>query len=72
MNFILLGYIIAWIAVIWAIAVLAFTVYEYSKLTPMQQAQIESINVTKQIIALIISIVYNNSIPHIITKLEDS
>ena len=42
MNFILLGYIIAWIAVIWAIAVLAFTVYEYGKLTPRQQAKIES------------------------------
>ena len=57
MNFILLGYIIAWIAVIWAIAVLAFTVYEYSKLTPRQKSQIESINATKQIIAIIISIV---------------
>ena len=58
MNFILLGYIIAWIAVIWVIAVLAFTVYEYSKLTPIQQAQIKSINATKQVIILVISIVY--------------
>ena len=58
MNFILLGYIIAWIAVIWVIAVLAFTVYEYGKLTPRQQSQIESINATKQIIALVISTVY--------------
>ena len=58
MNFILLGYIIAWIAVIWAIAVLAFTVYEYGKLTPRQKSQIESINATKQIIALVISTVY--------------
>ena len=40
MNFILLGYIIAWIIVIVVLAVIAFTVYEYSKLTPMQQAQI--------------------------------
>ena len=58
MNFILLGYIIAWIAVIWVIAVLAFTVYEYGKLTPRQKSQIESINATKQIIALVISTVY--------------
>ena len=58
MNFILLGYIIAWIAVIWAIAVLAFTVYEYTKLTPLQQLQIERIDATKQIIALVISTVY--------------
>ena len=58
MNFILLGYIIAWIAVIWTIAVLAFTVYEYGKLTPRQQAQITSIKAGNHIIALIISIVY--------------
>lgn len=58
MNFILLGYIIAWIIVIVVLAVIAFTVYEYSKLTPIQQAQIESIEADKHIIALIISIVY--------------
>ena len=58
MNFILLGYIIAWIAVIVVLAVIAFTVYEYSKLTPRQQAQIESIEADKHIIVLIISIVY--------------
>ena len=58
MNFILLGYIIAWIAIIWGTAVIAFTINEYSKLTPRQKLQIESINATKQIIALIISIVY--------------
>ena len=58
MNFILLGYIIAWIAVIWVIAVLAFTLYEYSKLTPMQQAQVTSIKAGKQLVALIISIAY--------------
>ena len=58
MNFILLGYIIAWIIVIVVLAVIAFTVYEYSKLTPMQQAQITSIKAGNHIIALIISIVY--------------
>ena len=58
MNFILLGYIIAWIIVIVVLAVIAFTVYEYSKLTPIQQAQITSIEADKHIIALIISIVY--------------
>ena len=58
MNFILLGYIIAWIIVIVVLAVIAFTVYEYSKLTPMQQAQVTSIEADNHIIALIISIVY--------------
>ena len=58
MNFILLGYIIAWIIVIVVLAVIAFTVYAYSKITPMQQAQITSIEADNHIIALIISIVY--------------
>ena len=58
MNFILLGCILSWITVIWAITVLAFTVYEYGKLTPRQQAKIESINANKQIGGLVISIVY--------------
>ena len=58
MNFILLGYIIAWIIVIVVLAVIAFTVYAYSKLTPMQQAQVTSIEADNHIIALIISIVY--------------
>ena len=58
MNFILLGYIIAWIIVIVVLAAIAFAVYEYSKLTPMQQAQVTSIEADNHIIALIISIVY--------------
>ena len=58
MNFILLGYIIAWIIVIVVLAVIAFTVYAYSKLTPMQQAQITSIEADKHLVALIISIAY--------------
>ena len=58
MNFILLGYIIAWITVIVIIAAIAFSAYEYSKLTPMQQAKIKSIEADNHIIALIISIVY--------------
>ena len=58
MNFILLGYIIAWIIVIVVLAVIAFAVYQYSKLTPIQQAQITSIKAGNHIIALIISIVY--------------
>ena len=58
MNFILLGYIIAWIIVIVVLAAIAFAVYEYSKLTPMQQAQITSIEADKHLVVLIISIVY--------------
>lgn len=58
MNFILLGYILAWIAVIVVLAVIAFAMYAYSKLTPMQQAQVTSIEADKHIIVLIISIVY--------------
>ena len=40
------------------LAVIAFAVYAYSKLTPMQQAQITSIEADKHLVALIISIVY--------------
>ena len=58
MNFILLGYIIAWIIVFWVLAAIAFALYAYSKLTPMQQAQVTSIEADNHIIALIISIVY--------------
>ena len=58
MNFILLGYIIAWIIVIWVIGAIAFVVYEYSKLTPKQQAQVKRIEASNHIVALIISISY--------------
>ena len=61
MNFILLGYIIAWIAVIWAIAVLAFTVYEYNKLTQLDKSIIAvngGIDSSKHLVVLIISMVY--------------
>ena len=58
MNFILLGYIIAWLIVFWVLAAIAFALYAYSKLTPMQQAQVTSIEADNHIIALIISIVY--------------
>ena len=58
MNFILLGYIIAWIIVIVVLAAIASAAYAYSKLTPMQQAQVTSIEADKHLIVLIISIVY--------------
>ena len=60
MNFILLGYIIAWIAVIWVTAVIAFTINEYSKLTPKQKEVLSrnGIDATKHLAVLILSIVY--------------
>ena len=60
MNFILLGYIIAWIAIIWVTAVIAFTINEYSKLTPKQKEVLSrnSIDATKHLAVLILSIVY--------------
>ena len=60
MNFILLGYIIAWIATIWVIAVIAFTINEYTKLTPIEKEVISrnGIDATKQLAVLILSIVY--------------
>ena len=61
MNFILLGYIVAWIATVWIIAAIAFTAYEYTKLTQIDKAIIAAnggINASKQVIALVISTSY--------------
>ena len=61
MNFVLLGYIIAWIATVWVIAAIAFTAYEYNKLTQLDKAIIAvngGIDATKQLAVLILSIVY--------------
>ena len=60
MNFILLGYIVAWIATVWIIAAIAFTINEYTKLTPIQKEVISrnGIDATKQLAVLILSIVY--------------
>ena len=61
MNFVLLGYIIAWIATVWVIAAIAFTAYEYNKLTQIDKAIIEAnggINASKHLVVLIISVVY--------------
>ena len=60
MNFILLGYIIAWIAIIWITAVIAFTINEYTKLTPIQKEVVNrnGIDASKHLVVLIISVVY--------------
>ena len=61
MNFILLGYVIAWIATVWVIAAIAFTAYEYNKLTQIDKARIEvngGIDASKHLVVLIISVVY--------------
>lgn len=60
MNFVLLGYIIAWIAIIWVIAVIAFTVNEYSNLTPKQQEMVnrKGIDASNQLVVFIISTAY--------------
>ena len=61
MNFILLGYVIAWIAVIWVIAAIAFTADEYNKLTQLDKSIIAAnggINAFKHLVVLIISVVY--------------
>lgn len=61
MNFILLGYIIAWIAVIVVLAAIAFTVYEYNKLTQLDKSIIAvngGIDASKHLVVLIISLVY--------------
>ena len=61
MNFVLLGYVIAWIATIWVIAAIAFTVYEYNKLTQLDKSIISlngGINASKHLVVLIISVVY--------------
>lgn len=61
MNFVLLGYVIAWIATVWVIAAIAFTVYEYNKLTQIDKAIIAAnggIDASKHLVVLIISLVY--------------
>ena len=61
MNFVLLGYVIAWIVTIWIIVVIAFTVYEYNKLTQLDKSIIAlngGINASKHLVVLIISLVY--------------
>ena len=61
MNFTLLGYILSWVTVIWTIAVIAFTVYEYNKLTQLDKSIIAAnggINASKHLVVLIISVVY--------------
>ena len=61
MNFVLLGYIIAWIATVWVIAAIAFTAYEYNKLTQLDKAIIAvngGIDASKHLVVLIISVVY--------------
>lgn len=60
MNFILLGYIVAWIATVWVIAAIAFTINEYTKLTPIQKEVISrnGIDASKHLVVLIISVVY--------------
>ena len=61
MNFILLGYIIAWIATVCVIAAIAFTAYEYNKLTQLDKAIIAvngGIDASKHLVVLIISVVY--------------
>ena len=40
MNFVLLGYVIAWIATVWVIAAIAFTAYEYNKLLKVKKVTI--------------------------------
>ena len=61
MNFVLLGYIVAWIATVWVIAAIAFTVYEYNKLTQLDKSIIVvngGIDASKHLVVLIISVVY--------------
>ena len=61
MNFTLLGYILSWVTVIWTIAVIAFTVYEYNKLTQLDKSIIAvngGIDASKHLVVLIISVVY--------------
>ena len=61
MNFVLLGYIVAWIATVWIMAAIAIAVYEYNKLTQLDKSIIAvngGIDATKQLAVLILSIVY--------------
>ena len=58
MNFALLGYILALVGVLYSIYVIGFTFYAFTKLSDFQKSLIESINLGKEIIILVVSLAY--------------
>lgn len=58
MNFTLLGYILAWIGIIYSVGMIVFVFITYRQLSEFQKRTITEINLAKESITLIISLVY--------------
>ena len=58
MNFALFGCILALVGVLYSIYVIGFTFYTFTKLSDFQKSLIESINLGKEIIILVVSLGY--------------
>lgn len=58
MNIALFCYILAWLGVIYFFLVIGFTYHGYTKLTRLEKQSVGTIDVTKQFLVLIVSIIY--------------
>ena len=58
MNFTLFGYILALVGLVYSIYVIGATFYTFTKLSAFQQSLIESINLGREIIILVVSLGY--------------
>jgi len=58
MNFTLLGYILAWIGIIYSVGMILFVFITYRQLSELQKRMITEINLGKESIILLISLVY--------------
>lgn len=58
MNIALFGYILALVGLVYSIYVIGATFYTFTKLSAFQQSLIESINLGKEIIILVVSLGY--------------
>lgn len=58
MNIALFGYILAWLGVIYAVVSIALVFIAYKQLSELQRTLITEINVGKESITFLISVVY--------------
>lgn len=58
MNFALLGYILAWIGIIYSVGMIVFVFITYKQLSELQKRTITEINLAKESIIFLLSIVY--------------
>ena len=58
MNFILLGYILAWIGIIYSVGMIVVVFITYKQLSELQKRMVTEINLGKESIIFLLSIVY--------------